>query len=52
MVDPVTVRCRRCGNWAVVPAVAAPTATCNNHAAHHHTRGEHMHADNEHGRTK
>lgn len=42
MIDPVRVVCHRCGNWADIPAVAAPTATCNNHTAHRHTRGEPM----------
>lgn len=42
MIDPVRVHCPRCGNWADIPRAAAPTATCNNHTAHHHTRGEHM----------
>jgi hypothetical protein len=42
MIEPVRVRCPRCNNWADIPRIAAATATCNNHTAHHHTRGEHM----------
>ena len=34
--------CLRCGNHARIPASTLPTATCNNHEAHHHRRGELM----------
>jgi len=36
----VDVWCPRCTNHARIPASAS--ATCNNHDAHHHRRGELM----------
>jgi len=40
MTTLVDVWCPRCTNHARIPASAS--ATCNNHDAHHHRRGELM----------